>query len=145
MFRLRNSDLSPEAQDAECLSYSARKRGERCVYCGPQRPVHTAAAADALHLAAAISGPLVSIEEAERRAYICRMCPYLVPVEGCSGCVNLIGRLTQLVSGRSTKHDEVLGACGLCGCSAMAKVHFEQTTVPNPPEWCWASPTSGEQ
>ncbi len=75
-------------------------------------------------------GKLVSQEEAEARAQTCLYCHYRVPITGCKGCgTSLGGLITKLAINRSTTVDEQLTACGVCGCSQKAMVHFDNATL----------------
>lgn len=87
-------------------------------------------------------------EEAERRAEICAACPENQRVEGCSGCRNLVGRLTQLLGRRKTKQDSKLQGCRVCGCSNVAQVHIPMEALSKGikadmqfPDNCWKKPS----
>lgn len=68
--------------------------------------------------------PLVSQEEAERRAVICAPCLYNVNYrKPCSGvCAELVELVATIVGGAGTSRDGELSACGICRCSNMAQV-----------------------
>jgi hypothetical protein len=70
------------------------------------------------------SQEFVPQEEAERRAAICRACPYNVPIDNCTVCAGLSQKVAKLLGNRATGHDGHLKACGVCGCSNAAQVHF---------------------
>jgi hypothetical protein len=87
-------------------------------------------------------------EEAERRAAICAACPENQHIAGCSGCRNLVGKLTGLLGGRKTEHDSKLQGCRVCGCSNVAQVHIPLAALSKGikddmefPEHCWKKPT----
>lgn len=88
-------------------------------------------------------------EEAERRAGICATCPENQLIAGCSGCRNLVGKLTGLLGGRKTTQDSKLQGCRVCGCSNVAQVHIPLTALSKGvkndmdfPEHCWKKPTN---
>ena len=66
--------------------------------------------------------PVVSQEEADRRALICTRCHLNVQVSGCAGCQKLV---LEVVGKRYSKYDFALRSCGVCHCMLRAKVHFE--------------------
>jgi len=69
--------------------------------------------------------PLVSQEEAERRATICSRC-YLNTSwsRPCSVCKTLTDVVRSIVGNRTTSVDDKLFACNLCGCDNHAQVHL---------------------
>jgi hypothetical protein len=69
--------------------------------------------------------PLVSPEEAERRASICVTCHQNVSYsKPCSGiCQELIDLVQSVVGGAATRFDHQLKACGICGCANVAQIH----------------------
>lgn len=69
--------------------------------------------------------PLVSREEAERRAAICEKCPFNAPYRmPCAGmCGELLEVVKSIVGGERTSNDVKLHACAVCKCSLAAKVH----------------------
>lgn len=70
--------------------------------------------------------PLVSNEEAERRAAICRLCEWNTPYASPCGttCAELTSLVETLVGGEKTSYDEDLRACAICHCSLKAKIHI---------------------
>jgi len=62
-------------------------------------------------------------EEAERRAEVCSICAYNVPLSGCGVCRAAIEETLGFLGGRKTSRDAGLRACGVCGCSNRAQVH----------------------
>lgn len=70
------------------------------------------------------SHPLVSQEEAERRASICAKCPYNIAFsKPCSGmCPEVSAVVNMIRGGRTTPFDDRLQSCSICGCSNMAQV-----------------------
>lgn len=88
-------------------------------------------------------------EEAERRAAICAECPENQRIEGCSGCRNLVGRLTQFLGRRKTQQDAKLQGCRVCGCSNIAQVHIPLEALSKGikadmqfPDNCWKKPSA---
>lgn len=75
--------------------------------------------------------PLVSHEEAERRAAICQRCPYNAPYRmPCNGmCGELLGIVKAIVGGERTSNDDKLHACAVCKCSLAAKVHVPKNIL----------------
>ena len=75
--------------------------------------------------------PLVPLEEANRRADICRRCPHNQPMKGCFGfCSQAFAELFKTMNrGRETPDDEKLMGCDVCGCSLRALVHFPVTVL----------------
>jgi hypothetical protein len=73
---------------------------------------------------------LVSQEEANRRAQICRACPLRSQMTlPCSRCIsaleNVVGWITK---SRGTPYDENLSACGVCRCFISASVWLPLST-----------------
>lgn len=69
--------------------------------------------------------PLVSIEEANRRARICVGCQFNVNVSGCGrACRALLQKVFGLFTGRITESDPLLKTCAVCKCVNRVKVHF---------------------
>ena len=68
--------------------------------------------------------PLVSQEEADRRAEICSTCQFNVSPSGCTGCSmgTLREVINSLVGNKITKDDAKLQSCSICGCALKAKV-----------------------
>jgi len=97
-------------------------------------------------LVLAAVGGFVHQEEAERRANICRSCPFNVRVGSCTACKAskyLIGEIAK----KSTSNDAKLLNCGVCKCSLLAAVHVPLDVLTStddpahrelyPIEWCW--------
>lgn len=77
---------------------------------------------------------LVPMEEAERRADICRRCLFNQPITGCFGvgCNQAMQTLFDGINkGRSTRHDDKLMGCSCCGCSCKVIVHFPLRVLRN--------------
>lgn len=68
--------------------------------------------------------PLVSKDEANRRASICARCPRNVTFhKPCGGlCGELREAVTAIVGEQTTHFDDRLDACSVCGCSNSAQV-----------------------
>lgn len=99
--------------------------------------------------------PLVSPEEAERRAQICVNCPQNSDITGCTGCSGILRRIADLIpEGRKSSVDDRLQFCGNrveddglhagCGCSNRLSIHFEKDFLEeiSPPDadyapGCW--------
>lgn len=90
---------------------------------------------------------LVDQAEADRRAAICRTCPYNTPASGCSchGIYRMIEFLTP-----SARRQPGLSVCMCCGCSLQAKVNLPAAAVSaslSPsvvtPVWCWQREIAG--
>lgn len=69
--------------------------------------------------------PLVPLEEAERRAAICAVCPYNTEVQlPCGGkCGALKALVAAWIGTRHTQYDSRLKSCGICKCYLEASVH----------------------
>lgn len=88
--------------------------------------------------------PLVTQDEAERRAAICVTCPYNVVMSGCATCRVAVAALRDHILKVSTSKDEQLQSCGVCGCDNRTQAHIPLEILkagePRPlrfPEWCW--------
>lgn len=68
--------------------------------------------------------PLVSAEEANRRASICVKCPYNTTfAKPCAGiCDELKNIVQDIIGARGTQHDARLHSCNICGCFLQAAV-----------------------
>lgn len=80
---------------------------------------------------------LVPLEQAERRAAVCRRCPMAQPVLGCSIC-----RDALKWAGALPIEIEIPEACGACGCHLRSKVQFPRELLggsDDHPYWqeCW--------
>jgi len=93
----------------------------------------------------ASGGELVEQDVADKRAKICTTCPNNVPIKGCMGCSGLIPKLLKATKGASTKHDDQLRGCNVCGCQLKAKVHLPKEVANDEnedlkfPATCWLS------
>ena len=58
---------------------------------------------------------LVSVQEAEVRAAICRQCPFMAP-NACSSCSGMKKIFGRLVEDRWLVTDQTLQSCAICGC-----------------------------
>lgn len=91
--------------------------------------------------------PVVTQEEANRRALICSRCYLNVNVSGCSGCHKIA---KELLRNKHSKYDFALRACAVCKCLLRAKVHFPISTLDRKdsavqslyPTHCWLNKTS---
>jgi hypothetical protein len=70
--------------------------------------------------------PLVDKTEADRRAAICRRCPFNLPIKGCGSCAKLTEKVTELLGRNTTDDDPWLAgkSCAVCHCSNAAQVWF---------------------
>lgn len=69
--------------------------------------------------------PVVSQDEANRRASICSTCPFNVTfTKPCAGMCPEIAGLVQAVTGihRTTSYDDELKSCAICGCYTKVSV-----------------------
>jgi len=73
---------------------------------------------------------LVSQEEADRRAQICRQCPLRAQMTlPCSRCFSALENVVGWITGaRGTPYDEKLSACGVCHCYISASVWLPLST-----------------
>ncbi len=71
--------------------------------------------------------PIVSKEEATRRASICIKCRYNVPFRmPCSGwCGELLSIVERVIGGATTPHDQELKSCFICNCHLKPAVWTE--------------------
>jgi hypothetical protein len=73
--------------------------------------------------------PLVSPEEATRRAGICAGCPHAVFFsKPCTGLCRELVNLLSSTGDKSTPYDHPLRACGICGCWIKTAVWFPLET-----------------
>lgn len=86
--------------------------------------------------------PMVSQDEANRRATICSHCPNNVNFsKPCSGvCGELQDIVVSLVGGKSTPLDSALNSCAICSCFNRASVWVELDVM-----WKTLTPTQKEQ
>ena len=68
--------------------------------------------------------PIVDRTEAERRAVICKACPFnQIFSKPCAGiCQELRDVVTSIVGAQGTQYDGYLNACSICGCFLMAAI-----------------------
>ncbi len=86
---------------------------------------------------------MVDQAEQERRAAICRGCPFKTDIQSaCGPCTNLVGWTMQVLGGK--KLVEIEGACGVCGCGLEAKLAFPLDVLRKAdgrtvdyPTFCW--------
>lgn len=73
---------------------------------------------------------LVSQDEANRRAQICRNCPFRAQMTlPCSRCFSALENVVGWITGaRGTPYDEKLSACGVCHCYISASVWLPLST-----------------
>lgn len=69
----------------------------------------------------------VDIEEAKRRAEICRGCHMNMPKEGCTSCGPLVSFI-ELAIPAERRFDD-LEMCAACGCSLKAKVNATNDVI----------------
>lgn len=90
---------------------------------------------------------LVDKAEADRRAAVCRTCPFNTPASGCSchGIYRMIEFLTP-----TARRQPGLSVCMCCGCSLQAKVNLPAEAVRaslskevSLPPWCWQREMGG--
>ncbi len=88
----------------------------------------------------------VDQSEAERRAQICVDCPHNVEVSGCFGCTNVARLILDAINDRTTREDEKLKNCRVCGCVNRAQVWVPKETLDQGvtpemreafPAYCW--------
>lgn len=145
------SNLAAEVEAAICAALSPEDQVTHCtgIPTGP-RTVHWSHIESFLKtLAAFVVGPdpLVSQEEADRRASICARCPMNVGMHGCAMCRSALDALREKLTTRRTALDDQLKACGWCSCDNRAQVHVPlsalaagKKSLPLPPTWCWQHP-----
>lgn len=86
--------------------------------------------------------PLVSQEEANKRAAICSHCPNNGPfTKPCGGiCGELQDIVVSLIGGKTTPMDAALNSCYICNCFNRASVWVELDVM-----WKTLTPTQKEQ
>lgn len=97
-----------------------------------------------------VSGqPLVSQEEANRRARICVQCPLNIDAGGCGSCSKAVSFLTPGMASRSTPYDSDLKNCAICKCFNRVQAFFPLSALlanetPEKealyPAFCWKQP-----
>ena len=98
----------------------------------------------------AAGSPIVSRDEANRRAEICSKCKFNVRFpKPCNGyCGELREIVTALVGSERTSYEEKLESCSICGCYLSAAVWMDLGTQIKPlsqeiknqfesVSWCW--------
>lgn len=88
-------------------------------------------------------GALVEKSEAERRAAICRGCPFNKPAKLCA-CSSVYGVVEALIP--KDRKEPGVSVCMACGCSLQAKVNLPAEVIAASlpeglvmPQWCWQS------
>ena len=135
--------LEDEVEQEVCLRYSVE-----CAETDPRlAPNRRFTIADVVTgtramLRQALAGnPLVSLEEAERRAEICSRCPFNAPISGgCAACSGGAELMALLIKGRTTCHDDKLSNCRICSCYLRTAVHMDVE-----PQWGALSDSQREQ
>lgn len=91
-----------------------------------------------------LAGGACSLEEANRRALICRDCPLNREVRPCSSCGEKLAVLPfNLMGATKTAYDADLQSCDICGCYNKAKVWIPESRMAaekaahNYPPHCW--------
>lgn len=85
----------------------------------------------------------VSKEEAQKRAEVCRRCPYNIKPEGCSSCFGLYAAIRAVVP--EDRRFSGLDMCAACGCGLEAKVNVADSVISAGnegrdlrfPDFCW--------
>ena len=126
----QSTDTRGEIEQQMCESFDPHTRAFNCrdsEYPAPLTAVgwqHVASFIKVLAKFVTDRPEFVPQEEAERRAEICLVCPYNVPLAGCGVCRAGIEEAMGFLGGRETSRDAGLRACGVCGCSNRAQVHI---------------------
>ena len=97
---------------------------------------------------------VVTQQEAERRAGICRGCPnnQKAYILGCKECSNIVGKIASgifsAVGDKKTSQDSHLENCAVCACNLRILVHCPEKVLsdhkdPNHvfPSFCWQGKT----
>lgn len=86
-------------------------------------------------------GQFVEKAEAERRAAICRGCPFNKPAKLCA-CSSVYGVVEVLIP--KDRKEPGVSVCMACGCSLQAKVNLPAEVIAASlvkelvlPNWCW--------
>lgn len=69
---------------------------------------------------------LIAIEEAKRRADICKSCPLMSAYSGCK-CGTLYGMIARSVP--AARRDDALGYCRVCSCELKSKVNLPESVI----------------
>lgn len=92
--------------------------------------------------------PMVSQEEAERRAEICASCPMNIEATGCRTCQGIAAYAAEIGGVRKTRLDSSLKTCSVCGCFLRVAISFPlapQMSILTDeqrqafPSFCWKS------
>lgn len=97
---------------------------------------------------AASPDPLVTQEEADRRAAICGGCPINIHIPGCAPCMKIPDMVASIAGAKTTKYDYLLKSCGICKCQNSAQVWIkpeilakgitlDQHAAFQKVSWCW--------
>lgn len=92
--------------------------------------------------------PLVSQEEADRRARICANCPANTAVSGCFSCFSISELIANVKGARKTVADSVLKNCAPCKCPLRSMVWVKDEVLAKSIteehhaqyqmlDWCW--------
>jgi hypothetical protein len=129
-WRQNNGRFTTDAElDAELWAFWCGLQPQRCGQTGPPTSIqpHVVGWADVASFARmaveSLFGGLVEQQEADRRAAICAECPLNQPLGDCPKCRETVGWLREKIAGRSTRLDNRLNACSICGCDLKAAVH----------------------
>lgn len=95
----------------------------------------------ALSEVAAGKSPLVSRDEARKRAAVCRGCPFNKPASLCA-CSAVYRAIESAIP--AERREDGVSVCMACGCSLQAKVNLPLDVIragnaPDAvfPSWCW--------
>lgn len=142
--------LGAEVENAICESLSPINQAAYCEL-GVRARTHvnwkeTLASVGKVGLAWARQGfKRVAKEEAERRALICKDCPFNVAVSGCPACRAAVHEARAHLFKASTSVDSALQSCGVCGCDLKMIVHVPLDVLQAGenhkfPSFCWQAP-----
>jgi hypothetical protein len=83
-----------------------------------------------------VKDEIVSQDVAESRSTICSRCVLNMDVPGCHSCTGMVDAVMEIKGAKSTKHDHLLKACGICHChnSAAVWVPIERLAESTTPE-----------
>lgn len=120
-------DFEDEIEAAVCARYPAEcEHNKRAIGVSLVAPgLYDVARASMAMINHKLDGSqLVSQEEANRRAQICRNCPFRAQMTlPCSRCFSALENVVGWITGsRGTPFDEKLSACGICRCYISASV-----------------------
>lgn len=86
------------------------------------------------------SGDVATGDLAQARAQICLQCDLNQEIPGCSGCNDLMGRISRIVGDRRLPNDSSLKGCAACGCALRLKVWMPTDALKidaDYPAHCW--------